>query len=546
MKKKSILALVLVGALFCAMLTACSVNEGDDITPPALVDIKNLPTIEFENETLINNALTIDTTNKNRILLPKFTAKDRFGNELSDSNVRIVHSYNGQIDDSVTYKEGYSNKTYYDVGNHIFTFEVTDSSNTLLKSYYNVYLNVYQSIFQTVNTEAVLENELSDTPTYRSNTPQYTLNYFDMNKSKDYYAEAVFDSVDQIENPMSYWGIGMLHATDTDGRCALRDFYFVNENGTNFQHKLVYSWSPDNVIPKSYYTAQGYEEPPFSVSGKKIKLAVARKGDMFYSFINDVLTDRYVYSGLNDRSTYPGLLLLGCHDDGAVYPGKASNMSFISGNDAIEKIQSLEAGFNDFGYARVLNGHDTVDFTRDSFAFVKGPNFSDVWWEVGVKSNVYFAGKSKVEFDFEITDTTNGSGTARIFTKRLNGSDDPTNGDGFCNGLQLQYANGAFSKAVTHGEWDDVNVTEHSAAVTGSKIHVEIMMEPLHTDGKTKFTYTLTSESGESVTFSEMSAADRLDWVTEDEINDFCYLAFMTAGLEYKVSNLQCTSYKVL
>ncbi len=73
------------------------------------------------------------------------------------------------------------------------------------------------------------------------------------------------------------------------------------------------------------------------------------------------------------------------------------------------------------------------------------------------------------------------------------------------------------------------------------------MMEPLNTDGKTKFTYTITqTETGKKVTFSEFATQNALNYVSEDEVNDFYHLTFMTENLEFKVSNLQCTSYKVL
>ena len=48
------------------------------------------------------------------------------------------------------------------------------------------------------------------------------------------------------------------------------------------------------------------------------------------------------------------------------------------------------------------------------------------------------------------------------------------------------------------------------------------------------------------MTFSEFATQEALNYVSEDEVNDFYHITFMTENLEFKVSNLQCTSYKVL
>lgn len=76
-----------------------------------------------------------------------------------------------------------------------------------------------------------------------------------------------------------------------------------------------------------------------------------RVGEVFYSFIKDGLTDKFVYSGLNDRSTCAGVLMLG--KDITPYPGKISDMYFAIGDEAGAKVQKLEtlAKYQDFGYA---------------------------------------------------------------------------------------------------------------------------------------------------------------------------------------------------
>ena len=138
MKIKKILAILIAVVSVCLTFVSCADAPKHEETPPVLEEVNVLPTMEFENETIENNSITIDTTNKSRILLPNYIAKDFKGDILPNSNIRITHSFNGKFDDSVTYNAGSNSKTYYEVGRHIFTFELTDTENSNLKSYYNV------------------------------------------------------------------------------------------------------------------------------------------------------------------------------------------------------------------------------------------------------------------------------------------------------------------------------------------------------------------------------------------------------------------------
>ena len=177
-----------------------------------------------------------------------------------------------------------------------------------------------------------------------------------------------------------------------------------------------------------------------------------------------------------------------------------------------------------------------MEIISNSFEFKKTENFSNDWWDVAVKANVAFAGKSKVEFDYELTNAPNGAGTVRMYVKQLMGTSDPTNSAGFYNGLQLRYADGSFiphtavtevyKKSDTEEIWDhypNANIELGNQFDSDkTKFHIEIMMEPLNTDGKTKFTYTITqTETGKKVTFSEFATQEALNYVSEDEVNDF-------------------------
>lgn len=78
--------------------------------------------------------------------------------------------------------------------------------------------------------------------------------------------------------------------------------------------------------------------------------------------------------------------------------------------------------YNDFGYARVLDGYDAATFTDGGFAFDKIGNYDSGvrnWWNCGVRTNTLFGGSSKVEFDLETVGQQTSFGVLRIYIKRV-------------------------------------------------------------------------------------------------------------------------------
>ena len=219
MKKLRIFALAIVVLLTLSALVACAGNNVDVVpVNPSETTVTTLPTMTFDDETPKNNTLVIAVTNKGQTTLPQYVAKNRFGKEMDNSAVTVTHMFDGAVDNSVTYKAGASRRNYYAVGQHTFIFVVTDNTNSALVNYYYVYLTVYQSLFKILGNRDVLQDELSNSPTLRTNDPGFALSWFNLERSDVYYAEATFDSVDKEENNGRDWAVGLLHATDEDGR----------------------------------------------------------------------------------------------------------------------------------------------------------------------------------------------------------------------------------------------------------------------------------------------------------------------------------------
>lgn len=578
MKKLRLLALAITVLMCMTSIVACSGKDADIVpVTPDETKVTALPTMTFDGETPANNTLVLTVTNKGQIVLPQYVAKTRFGKTMDESAVSVTHMYNGAIDNSVTYNAGANRRTYYAVGQHLFIFTVTDSDNSALVNNYYVYLNVYQSLFKILGDKDVLTNELSDNPTLRTNNPGFALSWFNMERSEVYYAEATFDSVDKEANKGRDWGIGLLHATDEDGSYSLKDYYRIYDWGNNWAHRFSRGWTVDSSFVKEFYTSQGLVDPGFNVGGNKITIGIARVGDVFYSFLNGQLTDKYVYAALKDRKTAPGICLIG--NDSEAYPGNATNIKFVSGNDAetlIAKMCGKDNYYNDFGYARVLDGYDAATFTDGGFAFDKIGNYDSGvrnWWNCGVRTNTLFGGSSKVEFDLETVGQQTSFGVLRIYIKKGVNNDDPTNAAGFYNGLQLIYhgnsnrpggANVETLQPVTNG---DETYEEHTkeknsdgtdryenfdaAGLFGenAKLHVEMRMEPLAGEnGETKFTYTFSEigkENPDTYTFFSYATQAASSAESEGEYNELFYVAFMTENVQCRISNFAVSAYKV-
>lgn len=527
--------------------------------------VSELPTLSFENEELSGNSLVMNVTNKNQIILPAYTAKDCYGNALSEDKIVVTHTLDGENDDSVTYNVGCNSKKYYAVGKHVFNFKLTDAQDASKTNSYNVYLNVYQSLFRGFSMSDVLDGELSDNPTVKSNNKGFGLHFFNMDRSSVYYAETTFDSVDTEARGAS-WGIGMVHTTEDDASYSLKDYYRIETNGVVW-HRYSRGFVADSTIPEAYYATQGITYPAFSTAGNKITVGVARVNDMFYSFLNGKLVDKFSYSAISGRRTSAGICLIG--NDKIPYPGTASNFKFITGDDALTIIREKEAAFNDFGYARVLNNKKIATFTQDSFAFDKLSDYSSVnWWDCAARSNVVFGGKTRVEFDLETLKVPAEDSSINIWIKKFDGSEDPTNSNGFYHGVTLEYSkgnilpNGAYPKVnrlSTAGYYEHLNELTASGtnrfesfqgfATTTAKMHVTILAEPGEGEknGETKYTYTFTEvgvDNPQSVTFLSYATQAQSSVENEDN-NELFYLAFTTEKVEYKVSNFTCTGLRV-
>lgn len=579
MKKFRFFVLVITVLMCFSAFAACNGNNKKDVVPvkPEQPAVADLPTLTFDGETTQNNTLVIAVTNKAQIVLPGYIAKNRFGKVMDNSAVTVTHVYDDAIDNSVTYKVGASSRNYYAVGQHTFIFEVTDNVNPVLVNYYYVYLTVYQNLFKVLGSRDVLQGELSDAPTLRTNNPGFALSWFNLDRSDVYYAEATFDSVDKVENNGRDWGVGLLHATDEDGGYSLKDYYRIYDWGNTWAHRYSRGWNPDSSFVREFYTAQGLVDPGFNVGGNKITIGIARIGDVFYSFLNGQLTDKYVYAALKDRRTSPGICLIG--NDVEAYPGTASNMKFVSGDEAetlIARLCGEDTYYSDFGYGRVLEGYDAATFTADGFAFDKLTEFDSEkrsWWNCAVRTNTYFGGNSKVEFDLETVGRQTSFGNLRIYLKKAVNSGDPTNSEGFYNGIRLCYfgntnrpggANVETLQEIPDGDgtrWDHVdeknaagsaryeNFDDANVFSENAKLHVEIHMEPLAGEnGETKFTYTFTEtgkENPASYTFSSYATQESSSAESEDEYNELFFLSFMTDNVQCKISNLAVTANKV-
>lgn len=560
-KNKLSILLILVSLVSCSNVS--NSTNGSNQTSSSVENVN--PIIKFENYRN-QTEIEINLKSDSKINLPNYTITTADGNEIPEENVTIKHYFEGQLIEQ-EYLLGNLKAGTYDIGQHTFTFTAIDQNDSSKISNAKVSLNIYQKIFHD-GYGGVLKNEMSETPIYKTNDGGFTTANFYLERGKVYYAEALFDSVNTLERN-DVWGIGMLHSTadnPNDGTI-LKDYLKVgwidgDEKIPYWWHNYSPAWAPDSTISQAFYDHRSdLLNLDVHKLGSKIKYAIARNGDQFYTFINDKLVETYVYSGFTNRKTCPGILLQGNHA-GRAYPGEVMNMKFYNDEEAIEKINSLKNNASMFDYARLTEPkYDFAIFdSKTSFYFdslCTYDNLEDDWWYDSVRANVLLAGHSKVEFDYEYLQGNNEYSEAKILISSATGSNDPTALSNVYSGVQLSYFGGTsnigYSGLYVQGASDDesIKVNNHFTGSNGmsydvKKYHIIIEMEPLANDlGQTKFTYTFVElDEGKNGIHSNSHYAvqEQVNWVDTEELMDSYFITFNSYKLSYKVSNLSISS----
>ena len=254
---------------------------------------------------------------------------------------------------------------------------------------------------------------------------------FNVQPSKNYYAEVTFDSKYFLSADGGWWdsGIGMGHfLPNVSGRLLMsyvdkakthkvKDFNTtVNwETDETKDASIIYSYKLDEFRGIVFNTAD--DNTPNTV-----KYAIARIGDDFFCFVNDVYVCSVSPELYRNSDTIPGIFAVAMKNDNG--NTEATKISYVFDAEAKTKVSSLLKGGSGVASAYVPNeyylgskaeGNFTVNVATDE----RGANF-DVNGDNDNKKDynsscvspyVYFDGDFALEWEYKPTWTSHEFGT---------------------------------------------------------------------------------------------------------------------------------------
>ena len=251
--------------------------------------------------------------------------------------------------DAMIYEFG--NLTVSEPGAFTVTFTVADPRDASKTTSKTLDVDVYRKIFQWHDNTYAVGNEMAaeaDQTVTTTNTG-FTSAQFNIDPSTLYYAEAVYD----ITDPHGGRIIGMGHFTagaDTTARWMAMcvDRGDRNHKVKDFDTTDGKSWHLDEWKEEyGRFTAWSYQIATFrglpDTDAGHVKYAVARSGDYFYAFVNDVYVCCVSLEYYRDQPTLPGLF--GHAMDTTVI----SSIVYYGGGAAQDKLDALLADGSQIG-----------------------------------------------------------------------------------------------------------------------------------------------------------------------------------------------------
>ena len=276
--------------------------------------------------------LTVNATALNAVvglqefLLPTYTAVSASGDDIS----ALVEITGGQ---AVVIDRESGKAVFKEDGAHTLTYSVVDPA-TGVRMAYSVTVQRYRQLFSFCN----LGGELSQ---YATASEQYAVSVnsgqgvgvFNLPASDLYYAEAYINATTATE-----FSAGMSHVE------------FLSDSAHSWLASLISA--TDGMKNKFYVESGGLTEVIGASAssglsaGQGFKYAVARKGNVFYAFVNDKLVGKYVDTALAEKMTIPAILTVAESGGDFVSAGgvKFTQIDYYDGIAAQEKITNLLEG----------------------------------------------------------------------------------------------------------------------------------------------------------------------------------------------------------
>ena len=363
--------------------------------------------LKYENPTIILDVYDdeeFSVLSGNSLALPYVTCVDNYGNDLS-SYIRIT----SDLDPYAEINKSHFFSTVE--GEHTLTYTVVHPEDKTKVSSTTLKVTVYRNILKGQDGTFSIKNSYgpNEEQIVESSNKGYALAKLNMSASNNYYVETT------VVMPTSHHGghcVGLTHYNPEDeGKFMLAtvDMGDYNYKWTEFDTTLP-SWRINDQDVWSWRLGE-YRGLDIQDEDTEFKLAVARLGRHFYTFVNDEYVGMYTEAKYSDVDTYVGLFALQPNEG-----IKFSKVNYFTGQKAvsnkIDEITNKGAGMissyvPDSWALESLNTNNK-NFIVNPYSKDRGINFDFTNTKTNINDGMvslyqYFDGTFSFEFDYKKT-----------------------------------------------------------------------------------------------------------------------------------------------
>ena len=372
-------------------------------------------TLTRDGETVTDTAYKALEDNPDKLKLPVVSAEDVNGKVVA---TEVKYKFNGVESVDPGYSTEAWTKDQYSVGTHTWTFVAKDLLNNST-SEETITLDVYKRILaegRGGSYQMTVDKELSDNPEIYATNNGMEARAFNLEPSKYYYAEATF-----TKPTKAGIGAGFIHSyPNTNNGGFIREQIRTGNlstvdmvKGPNFEGASDYytMWNAyfnkrQDLCGNPNYDIDSY------LRDETTKLAIARNGNTYYFWMNDILLEKYVSSDFVNQDTVPGIILQGWET--GINGTRAKNINFCNGEDAVNKISSLEGSFAPFGYYRNdSDKYNSGSYSNNVLTYTTAEG--QQYYNSIVGSNILLKGNSHISFRYTATSYNAGGDDYSIF-----------------------------------------------------------------------------------------------------------------------------------
>ena len=389
-----------------------------------------------------------------KIKLPNYSCFDYHNNDISH-----LVSVTSDIDPNAKFDSSTGEFISSVKGHHNVTYSIETDG---IKTSQTIPVDLYPRILadgRGGSYQISVKDELSNSPEIYSANNGIEARCFNMEPSKNYYVEAEFTKPE-----VAGTGSGFIHSMpNTNSGGFIREALYTGNlrtadmvKGVNFGSAGNYYtiWNASSNKRQHLGGTEGFNIDSFATE-ETTKLAIARRENTYYFWMNDILLEKYVSTDFNNQETIPGILCQGWKTgiDGT----KAKNIYFCNEDEAINKIASLESTFAPYGYVR--NDNDTYNSgSYENGILTYTTAAGQQYYNSIVGSNVLLKGNTHISFRFDATSYNVGGDDYSMF---------------YLSKLDTGFAGDPNARTSKIASWAMVHANSYNTTVRASASQVE-------------------------------------------------------------------------